>query len=123
MAREDGYFKKGNKLGGRPVEHPLKGKVAKSIWDALVTLSAMKREDAEKKMKGNPTMAYIMAWKYITENTTECIDRMCGRIPNKSEVTGNEGAPLIPPTPPVQKFDMSKLSKEQLDKFIEKLKP
>ena len=108
---------------GRPKEHPLKGKVAFEIWDAIVKLSRMKKEAAEKLIKGNPTMVYVMAWKYITQTHTEAVDRLCGRIPNKSEVTGGDGDPLIPPPPPQKPIDFSPFSKEQLDKFIENLKP
>ena len=109
--------------GGRPKEHPKKGKLAAQLWDALIKLAQMKKEAAEKFMKGNPPMYYIMAWKYMTEYTTESWDRVCGRILNKSEFTGLDGQPLNPPPAPSTKFDLSKLTREQLDKFIEKLKP
>lgn len=94
MPREETQFKKGNKAGGhggRPKEHPLKGKVAFALWDAMAKLSQMKEADAQKKIDGNPTVAEAAAWKYIQEYPSEFIDRFCGRIPNKQEHTGPEG--------------------------------
>lgn len=88
MPREDTQFKKGNQGGGRPVEHPLKGKVAYALWTAMIKLAAMKKDDAVKKMSGNPTMTEIVAWKYMQDHPTDFMDRFCGKIPQKQEVSG-----------------------------------
>ena len=73
---------------GRPTEHPLKGKVSMELQDAMVKLLHMKKDAAVEKMKGNPTILEITAWKYIQDFPTEVVDRFCGRIPNKQENTG-----------------------------------
>lgn len=77
----DHLFKIGNKGGGRPVEHPMRGKVSMELQDAMVMLLGMKRDAAVQLMKGNPTITQITAWKYINDYPTEVIDRFCGRIP------------------------------------------
>ncbi len=74
-------FLPGNKGGGRPVEHPLRGKVSMELQDAIVSLLGMKKDAAVKLMTANPTITYITAWKYINDYPTEVIDRFCGRIP------------------------------------------
>ncbi len=66
---------------GRPVEHPMRGKVSMDIQDALVMLLGMKKDAAVKLMQSNPTITQITAWKYINDYPTEVIDRFCGRIP------------------------------------------
>jgi hypothetical protein len=88
VPREDTQFKKGNSGGGRPVEHPLKGQVARALWDAMIRLSKMKKESAVKKMSGNPTMTEIVAWKYMQDHPTDFMDRFCGKIPQKQEFGG-----------------------------------
>ena len=74
-------FQPGNKGGGRPVEHPLRGKVSMALQDAMVRLLQMKKDAAVKLMQSNPTITEITAWKYINDYPTEVIDRFCGRIP------------------------------------------
>jgi hypothetical protein len=104
--------------GGRPPEHPLKGKVAMEIWEATVKLMHMTKSAAVKYMSKNPTIIEIMAWKYINDYPTEAYDRFCGRIPNKSELTGKNGIDLIPGTPTTS-ISFNGCSPEQIDKFIE----
>lgn len=81
MPRSDGYFKPGNSGGGRPVEHPLRGKVSMDLQNAMVMLLGMKKAEAVLHMQNNPTITEITAWKYISDYPTEVIDRFCGRIP------------------------------------------
>lgn len=76
--------------GGRPKEHPLKGRISMALWDAMVKLLKMKKQDAVKKMQGNPTILEITAWKYINDTPGEVINRFCGRIPNDIKLDGGE---------------------------------
>lgn len=86
MPSSDAWFKPGNPGGGRPAEHPLRGKVSMALQDAMVKLLGMKKDSAMEHMKKNPTITEITAWKYITDYPTEVVDRFCGRIPRNDGI-------------------------------------
>ena len=90
-------FEKGNKAAvnhGRPADHPLKGKVSMELWDAMIKLLHMKKEKVAERMANSPTLLEITAFKYINDSPAEVVDRFCGRIPQKTEHTGEDGKPI-----------------------------
>lgn len=86
--------------------------------EAIPRILAMRKEKLATFLGGNPTVAEMTAWAYIKAYPNEVIDRFVGRTPNETRLTGKDGEDL-PVAPVLPRLDLSKMSKSQLDKFIE----
>lgn len=91
MPKSDGWFKKGNAGGGRPVEHPMRGKVSMELQDAIINLLKMRKDVAVAHMQNNPTITEITAWKYINDYPTDVLDRFLGKVP-QTQAIAHSGA-------------------------------
>jgi hypothetical protein len=112
----------GHNPSGRPPEHKLKGRLSQEIWEAMITLSRMERTKAKEYVNSNKCKTYeSTVWEYITRYHEQFIDRFCGRIPQRTEITGDDGAPL--PMAVVYPIDFSKWKPDQIDRFIKSTEP
>lgn len=88
----------------------------------IVRLLAMEKNDLTELLKGNPTGVEMLAAKYIHENAVEAVNRFLGKVTEKfsGELTGKDGAPLVPTSAPV--IDFSKFKPDEIRKIIEATK-
>ena len=117
-------FKKGK--SGNPSGGPKKTTSWKEaeglLRDAIPRLIKMDKNTLAELLKSNPTGAEMLAAKYIHEHAVEAVNRFLGKTPEtiKAEVTGKDGAPLVPAAQPL--IDFSKFSPEKIRALIEATK-
>ena len=122
FTKNDPRAAKGRAKGGRPKKSVSWKEAENALREAIPRILLMPKDDVAKLLKANPTGAEMLAAKYIHEHATEAVNRFLGRIP--SEITGKDGAPLIPdaPAPVLPPMDFTGWKSKQIDKFIEATK-
>lgn len=109
----------GRKLAGRKPKSVEWRDAEKALREAIPRLLLMQKNDLQNLLASNPTGVEMLAAKYVMEHIPDTVNRFLGRTPNV--LTGKDGEPLIPapPAPMLPPIDFSKMTEEQLDRFIE----
>lgn len=110
----------GRKLAGRKPKSVTWKEAEEALREAVPRLLLMPKHALAALLQDNPTGVEMLAAKYIHEHAVEAVNRFLGKVAEhvKSELTGKDGAPLVPEIVALKNF-----STDQLLKLIEATVP